>query len=141
MQCGVTSSLAREPSIEDAPACVVELSAPLDVSHETIPLDDQTPLLWRPAEDVLPLVPMVDSIPGHEYVTYSRKHKNKAVVWASAATLAEASDEFIGSIAQDLRTVLPTPARPALRDRQITNFVPAPRCSCRIAKLPPKFDF
>lgn len=58
-----------------------------------------------------------------------------------AATLAEATEEFIDDIAHDLPAVLATPARPARCDRQIASSVPIQRCSRRTAKLPPEFDF
>lgn len=148
---GVASTAVGEPSIEAALTGAAELSAASDVPRAPAPDGSQSPppLSWRPAEDVLPLVPedvlplapVGEPTPGHVYVTYSRRHKTRGAAPAGAATLAEATDDFIDCIAHDLPTVLPTPAKPARRGRQPASSVPAPRCSRRIAKLPPEFDF
>lgn len=56
------------------------------------------------------------------------------------STLAEAVDDFIACVAKEIPTLLPTPARATRSDQQVTILASAPRCSLRVAKLPPKFD-
>lgn len=141
---GVASASASAPSIEAALDGVIELSPQADVppAEPGRPVGQVPPSpSWRPAEEVLPLVPVEDPNPGHKYVTYSRRFRNHATAPAGAATLAEATEDFIDCIAKELPVVLPTPARPAGRGRGAPGSVPAPRCSRRIAKLPPEFDF
>lgn len=70
---GNTSSSAGVPSIEATPACAVGEPAQED-GHTLLSQS------WRPAEEVLPIVPTEELAPVHEFVTYSRRPKAQAAL-------------------------------------------------------------
>lgn len=67
-----------------------------------------------------------------ELLTYSRRTK------AKAASLAEAAEDYINYVAVEIPTVLLTPMGLSRRAQNVP--ISAPRCSRRVAKLPPEFD-
>lgn len=116
---GDASTPAALLSIEASPARAALLSSPADAPAAPLPacLLDGGRVADRPAKVLK---------------TYSRKTK------ATAASLADAADDYINCVAVEVLPVLPTPAMPPRRSQNVP--VSAPRCSRRVARLPPEFD-
>lgn len=158
---GVASTPVGVPSIEAAPASAGVASTTADVHSSSLGAGDvmlpppsaaSTGLVTAlagadstlvdvpsieavpasPAEAVWPVECVVVRTPVPELATYSRRPK------AKAASLSEAVEDYIAGVAKDIPAVLPTPAKSSRRAQNVP--VSTPRCSRRVAKLPPEFD-
>lgn len=141
------------------PGCMTDSSP---CRHATPRLQPTSPLAWFPAEDVLPLEPVVDPDAAvietdvRPPLVYSRRRRAQPSAAASpsmpdpsaqaalddapvhATPLDPPAQSFINQISRPLENLLTPQVAPPRRRRQQPATTQAPRRSRRIAKLPPE---
>lgn len=138
----VDSTPAAEP-IEATPAKEDAMTKTMAISGSPLrPVNlAPSPLNWCPAEDVLPMEPLEEPTRVCDLVTYQRRRTGLSrVATTTAATLEEASEDFIACVTSVLPVVLPTPVSRTRHGQQDASSVPAARCNRRKANLPLEFD-
>lgn len=139
-----SASTIDEDEVEEVlPGCSGDSHCTATEKEATTPSN----VVWRPAKEVLPvdLPPISEDVAvGARYngTIYSRRPKEQAVVTMNTCqpTSPSLTDAFISQVTKPLQSALPTLAIQRRGRREAMVATKPPRCSRRIAMLPPEVN-